>query len=399
MDDHRTIDADGGRDSGPLSSSLDHFESSVDLLEIQSASQYRIHARHADVRRRVIDALLQLPERRFWRQAHRMASCCASVKIIARGKSKPILVPARCRHRLCPACSHRRSWSCGQAIEALVKEMDAPRFITLTLSTENLTLEDALSKLRTGWKRLRQTEFWKRHVRGGVYSLEVTRGKTGDRWHPHLHVIADGSYMPQRELSATWEQATGDSCIVDIRAIHSRRQASRYISKYVSKGESMNSWTADEISEYAVAMCGQRVTQTFGCLHGRPADPKPDREDPPDPWTCVYWHQLAGYAREGWAPAVRVIEVSPRIGYLWRVLCGREDDRDPQLRVQPIGPELRELNNDLECCRVRAVWERNHPGQSYVEREPPGAAGARRARARAPTLFGDDHPDEPRWKI
>jgi hypothetical protein len=301
------------------------------------------------------------------KQARRMADCCQGTRIAVRSKKKPVLVLDSCRHRLCPHCSKRRSWSCARSIEHLGKEMDSPRFITLTLRTQSDTLAESLERLRSGWKRLRQTKLWKSKCEGGVYSLEVTRGRSGDRWHPHLHILVDGSFIPQRELSDAWLKATGDSCIVDVRAVRSRRQIARYVSKYVAKGDEFASWTLEQIAEYAQAMCGQRVIQTFGSLHGKVADPREEVEIDARHHQCISWGKIERYAREGFGPANRVYEIGPRCGVMWRVLTGRDADDDPWLRVQPVGPDLRELNEALAECVRRSKWEMNNPGRSYTE--------------------------------
>jgi hypothetical protein len=269
--------------------------------------------------------------------------------------------------------------------------MDSPRFVTLTLRTQSDTLAESLERLRSGWKRLRQTKLWKQKCEGGVYSLEVTRGRGGDRWHPHLHILVDGSFIPQRELSDAWLKATGDSCIVDIRAVRSRRQIARYVSKYVAKGDEFAAWTLEQIAEYAQAMCGQRVIQTFGSLHGKVADPREEVEIDARHHQCISWGKIERYAREGFAPANRVYEIGPRCGVMWRVLTGRDADDDPWLRVQPVGPELRELNDALDECVKRSKWEMNNPGRSYTEHvaELERLAERRRRTHTQPLLMSD----------
>ena len=356
-----------GSSSAPAS--LVTLETSDDLLAIQSAAQHRLHRRDWQVRKRVLDALLAIPGPRWRKQAKRMADCCSGTRIAIREKQKPVLILDSCKHRLCPVCSRKRSWRCGREIERIAKEMDSPRFITLTISTDDHTLDEAVSKLRSGWKRLRQTKFWKSIAVGGVYSLEVTRGKSGKRWHPHLHILVDGSFVPQKQLSEVWLQSTGDSCIVDVRAIRSRRQVARYISKYVSKGDTFKNWTQAQISEYAEAMCGQRTVQTFGSLHGSNPDPKEPCEIDGRHHRCVSWGRLQKYARASWTPACVVLQYAPRLGVDWRVLTNRDDDRDPSTRLPLVGPELRELNEALAKVTERARWEVDHPGRCWLEHQ------------------------------
>lgn len=58
---------------------------------------------------------------------------------------------------------------------------------------------------------------------------EVTRSG----W-PHAHLLLRGPYLPQKWLSRQWQELAG-SPIVDIRALHSKAGAARYIAKYLTK--------------------------------------------------------------------------------------------------------------------------------------------------------------------
>jgi hypothetical protein len=299
-----------------------------------------------------------------------------------RAGKPPVLVLDRCRHRLCPLCSTKRSWKCAREIEGITKQMDSPRFITLTIATDDSTLSAAVAKLRDGWKRLRQTKLWKGTCEGGVYVLEVTRGRRGDRWHPHLHIVVDGSFISQKHLSDTWLRATGDSCIVDVRAIRSRRQIARYISKYLAKGTTFDAWTEGQIAEYAVAMDGQRTVQTFGTMHGRSPDPRETEPLEARHHQAVPWGKLVGWAKAGWAPACKVYSLAPRLGVDWRTLTNTSDEKDAKTRLPLIGPELRGLNEALGQCIAAHRWEIEHPGQTWQQHAKDAEAGRRRLRRR-----------------
>jgi hypothetical protein len=48
--------------------------------------------------------------------------------------------------------------------------------------------------------------------------------------------------MRKEDLSAAWHKATGDSMIVDIRAIASGKDVVHYVCKYITKGTSPQVW-------------------------------------------------------------------------------------------------------------------------------------------------------------
>ena len=122
------------------------------------------------------------------------------------------------------------------------------RHITLTLTNCD-DLSDGLSRIQKHFKALRLTWF-KDEFKGGLVGYEQHLGKSGGRWNVHCHIIYEGSFIPQAQLSLAWNKITGDSKIVDIRTIGKkgffckRRQravtpqesALRYVLKYVTKG-------------------------------------------------------------------------------------------------------------------------------------------------------------------
>lgn len=142
--------------------------------------------------------------------------------------------------------------------------MDAPRFLTFTLKAMDRPLFLTITALTASFRQLRKTPEWKRHVRGGVYVIEVTRGEKGTHWHAHVHVICDGTFWQQKNMSEVWLRVTGDSRVVDIRAVHSRTSIANYVAKYVAKPTGQAEWSDAELCEFAGAMHGQRMVHTFG---------------------------------------------------------------------------------------------------------------------------------------
>lgn len=368
--------ADGPASAGPPSARLEALETSVDPLEsekdaerwlgLQTSTQYRMHRGLQMSRVKAIRALESLEADGEWeKQATRMRDCGSSAIVYVREDARPVLSVSRCRHRLCPACSQQRSWRVGARIEALAKEMDAPKFITLTIATEGLGLEAAVEKLRMGWKRLRQTKRWKARVEGGVYCLEVTRGRHGDRWHPHLHVVADAKYFPKGELSAAWESANGDSPVVDIRAVRSRREVAKYVSKYVAKGNHTDKWSVHELAEYAQVMLGKRVLHTFGALHGKKVDPAWEPGPACEGGKTVSLRRIERWMQEGWSPANKVWRYARRLGRAWRVVMGLVPKGELSDNAPLVGDEAAVFRAGLDACLLRSNWELDNPGKEW----------------------------------
>jgi hypothetical protein len=66
-----------------------------------------------------------------------------------------------------------------------------------------------------------------------------------------------------------WHQATGDSFIVDIRALKDEKDVAHYLSKYVAKGTSPSVWDSpDTAHEWLSASKGVKMCSTFGTWRG-----------------------------------------------------------------------------------------------------------------------------------
>lgn len=249
-------------DALPESSSLDALETFQQFWRLQSAEQSTAHAVCRNERRVIAEALWDGEETK--RRAYRIRDC-SQVPVWGIGEEGEVFIRlGLCRDRLCPLCSARRSGEVAERVLQQVAAYDSCRFVTLTLRHRAESLSSALSRLREGFRRLRQRRSWRSKVRSCVFALEVKWNSKMGTWHPHLHILADGDYWDQRDLSREWLGCTGDSPIVDIRAVPSRGAASSYISKYVCKGEGVDRWPPERIREYAVSMHGKRMIETWG---------------------------------------------------------------------------------------------------------------------------------------
>lgn len=257
------------------SSSLEHSETSPTAPAF-TACQRTIHAPKWDDWRRTASTLASSHDADLQRRGSKMLACaCCPVFCVAAG-ARLRLAPGFCRDRLCPTCAHRRARHTFHRLRAAVEPMDSPRFATLTLKHKHEPLFLTLARLRGGLNTLRRCPVWSQSVVGGVYSVEVKRNADTGCWHAHLHLVIDGGFIAQKRLSEAWHAATGDSFIVDIRAVHSRRDVVSYITKYISKPADLSGWPRACVEEYARDMAGVRCVQSFGNCHNRTTEPGDD---------------------------------------------------------------------------------------------------------------------------
>ena len=153
--------------------------------------------------------------------------------------------------------------------------------ITLTLRSSLAPLPTQLDLLRQSFRRLRQTLLWRQTQRGGFAIIEVTWNPKLGCWHPHLHVLSEGSFINQRELSKGWKGSSRGSFIVDVRAVKSGTGTAEYLSSYLSKSDFLEAIADDERwVEYFQAVTDGRQCLTFGTA--RKTKPPPPPKQPLD---------------------------------------------------------------------------------------------------------------------
>lgn len=199
----------------------------------------------------------------------RFANCGSQTWFRLDKKNKQIgLACNTCKDRLCGPCGAARA---QRMVEAIVNaKPNAPmRFVTLTLRCSHASLTDQLNRLYDCFNKLRRREFFQRHIVGGVAMVEVKIGKNSGLWHPHLHILCEGDFIPQRELSAEWLAVTGDSSIVDVRRVTNAGHAAAYTVKYGSKGCDSSVYNApSKLDEFLTSIKGRRFALTFGTWRG-----------------------------------------------------------------------------------------------------------------------------------
>lgn len=185
-----------------------------------------------------------------------------------------------CRSRWCTPCQLTRGYIIGNNVIELIAGKPS-RFLTLTLAHSDAPLGDQIDKLQTDFRRLRQSTWWKRRVSAGVWFLEVKWSKRTQQWHPHLHMLVQGSYLKHSELKQLWYKVTGTSYVVWIEYVRSEEHIARYVSKYTAKGLGVTYDTPDRcIDQLVVTMRGRRLCGAFGdWRHEHLAEPPKDATD------------------------------------------------------------------------------------------------------------------------
>lgn len=240
------------------------------------------------------------------RQLERFDTCGSQARVFYSPTQQKYAVRAsycKCRH--CEPCMRAKAATIAGNLRRRLAErpIGRYRFVTLTLAHTDAPLPDQVKRLLASFRKLRRSKIWKTQ-HGGCYVLEIKIGRD-DRWHPHLHVISEGNFLPQAQLSDAWHDITGDSFQVDVRAISNFENVTHELTKYVTKSTSGDVWEDDQLAiEWVVAARGTRSCATFGSWRQFKLT-----ERPPDPGDWVHVGTLtdvvrAAARREAWAVGV-----------------------------------------------------------------------------------------------
>jgi len=242
-------------------------EEQLPLVVLPAASRLQdaLHERHAAERQRTMEVLSHAPTAALRRTALRMAECGRSVQFVIDPDTRNLSRhTTTCNVRLCPICGKKRARKVAEKMILMVRTMREPRHLVLTVKSESTDLRSQLTNLRGWFAKLRATAWVKAAMSSGVYTIEATVNPRTGLWHPHLHVIYDGAYMPHKRLRIRWHEITGGSEIVWIEAVHERQGAVNELCKYVGKPQRSDTWTDALLVDYARAVHGARMVQTFG---------------------------------------------------------------------------------------------------------------------------------------
>lgn len=174
------------------------------------------------------------------------------------------VMSSSCRDRWCPMCAGEKKRFVTEAVEIYIKSLKAPRFLTLTLRNNTGDLQSQIEFLQECFRKIRYRAYWKKNVSGGIWFLQIKRGKNSGCWHPHLHMLLDGNYMEQARLSELWELVTYGSPIIDIRRVHDLESAAGEVARYVARPAAMAKMPLEDRIEVIEALAGKRLCGTFG---------------------------------------------------------------------------------------------------------------------------------------
>lgn len=222
-------------------------------------------------------------------QLARMKKCRDHAWFVQHSEDLTVRVAAEhCGVRWCPMCAVSRRAAITPGIAAWIRELDRPKFLTLTLKHSPLPLREQVDLLYSSFKRLRKLSWWKTLVRGGIWFFQVKRSRNSKQWHPHFHILLDAEFILHGELSRHWDYLTRGSTVVDIRAVDDEDAAAMEVARYATTPAALKLHGDADKQEILACFQGMRIAGTWGTAKGVPL--RPVKQD--DWWK---WRHIGGF--------------------------------------------------------------------------------------------------------
>ncbi len=118
-----------------------------------------------------------------------------------------------------------------------------------------------------------------------MWFFQIKKSKADGFWHPHLHVLISGRFLLHSELVTLWNDITGDSKIVDIRAVEDSEKSAKHIARYAVKPGNILEFSLDDACDMIAALKGRRLVGVFGTAKN--VSLRPARDETSSEWESV----------------------------------------------------------------------------------------------------------------
>ncbi len=267
------------------SSTLDNKETSVLNADYDSYGEYRrqSHIEEHDAALAVYD-FMDDPDHRS--KADLLSGCRQNAWFSRHAETGEIRIASNaCHLRWCPVCSESRRNYIGFSVAEWLKEQKFPKLMTLTLKHRDDPLFKQVTDLYRYFLQLRKLKDFRALITGGVWFFQIKQSGKSKEWHPHIHCVVTGKYMPRRHLQHLWLSVTGDSMITDIRSVKDPEGCALEVARYAAKPGPLKDLSLDDAVDLVFVMHGRRICGTWGT--GRDISLKPPQCEDKDQWSSV----------------------------------------------------------------------------------------------------------------
>ena len=185
------------------------------------------------------------------------------------------VMSSRCKLRWCPICRDVSRMIVTTSVNEWLKIQQYPKMITLTLKHSDDDLSLQIKRLYDCFRKLRRRAYFQRLITGGVWFFQLKFNSTTERWHPHIHCLVAGQYLPHNRLKNLWHKITGDSYVVDIRPVRDLEACSNEVARYATSPADITAVDLDRALEIFYATKHRRICGSWGSAKSIVLKPTP----------------------------------------------------------------------------------------------------------------------------
>lgn len=225
------------------------------------------------------------------------------------------VMSSRCKLRWCPICRDVSRMIVTSAVEDWLRIQKYPKMISLTLLHSDDPLERQITRIYDAFRKLRRRAYFQNRITGGVWFFQLTFNKHTEQWHPHIHCLVAGKFLPQSQLKSLWHKITGDSYVVDIRPVKDLQGCANEVARYATTPADLTAVDLDRATEVYYATKGRRICGSWGTARKLALRPTP-LEDTGE-WTKVADFFFINVKKE-YDPAIRSFWRCFKTGRPWQ---------------------------------------------------------------------------------
>ena len=153
---------------------------------------------------------------------------CREWTLVKQSQGVTTAEPLKCRCWTCDYCQPIRL----RQLKGMARAGAPDTFLTLTVNpATGHTAAERARDLAKAWRLIRKRAMRRYGYKAIPFLAVFEKTKRGE---PHLHILMRVKWLDQRWVSDVMRELIG-APIVDIRRVHSAKQAAAYVAKYVGK--------------------------------------------------------------------------------------------------------------------------------------------------------------------
>lgn len=272
---------------------------------------------------------------------------------------------SRCKLRWCPICRDVSRMIVTTATEKWLRCQKFPKMITLTLKHSDDPLNLQIKRIYDCFKKLKTRSIFQRLITGGVWFFQLKFNHTTEQWHPHIHCLVAGHFVPHNQLKSVWRKLTGDSDIVDIRPVKDLEGCANEVARYATSPADITAVNEQRALEIYYATKHRRICGSWGTARSITLSPQPQDDD--DMWDRVADFYFVNVKKQ----------FDPKVKAFWK--CFKQDKPydGPALQAQKdIYKEEYDLimspaseSMSYQQFQMRIQQDRNHKWKQFFDQQ------------------------------